>query len=512
MWPPARTPAASLAVLLLAGCSGRPEPPLSVVLVVVDTLRADHVLEVDRVATPRLDRLLAESVVFTRAFAHCSWTLPSHTALFSSRPPYETGVRLNSQLVPRDLPLLAEWMQRQGYATRAVHSLVSLLPVEAGQGLDRGFDTFDSRLELGFARAEVVHSLVEPVIADLARGERPFFLFVHYSDPHEPLDAFGTAVVPARLTCNGRVVHEVANLAQAQWIRARVALDPGRNELRLATEARCAPRSVRALRGGVVLPVAVEVDAQGELYGVIENDSDAPVEVEFMLYASEQLQPAEQRRRYKLEIEYLDRFLGQLEDALLEHGLAQRVLLVLTADHGEGLGEHNEPSHGTTVFDEVLHVPLLFRPPAQHPRLPALAAGRDQLARHVDVVPTILDLLDLPALPGQTGTSLCQRAERTLEAEAHYPLDVDLYALFDGRHKLVYVAERDAFVMFDLERDPDETTDVLAEVEAQRDLSAEKERLRAMRARGAETAVGLPPDLPEELRMQLEAMGYAGGR
>jgi arylsulfatase A-like enzyme len=338
---------------------------------------------------------------------------------------------------------------------------------------------------------------------------------VHYSDPHEPLHPYGTAVRPAELLCNGEVVHTVANLCEPQWIRARFPLAPGRNEIRLASEAAWTPRIVGATVADEEVEVEVALDADGQPYGVIANDGAEVVEVELSLYAYETLEPGEQRLRYALEIEHLDRFLGKLRAEIARVGLADDVLLVFTADHGEGLGEHGHESHGLTVYDELLHVPLAIRPPAGHPRADALAANADALVRHVDVAPTILDLLDLPALPGQTGASLARplgpEAERTLEAEAHHPFSEDMYAIFDGRHKLVFVPDHDGFVLFDLARDPDEERDVLAEADLA-PLEAWKARLRAMRDAAERNFAGVAEDLPPELRKQLEAVGYAGGR
>lgn len=495
----------------LAGCSPERTERTSLVLIVVDTLRADHVLDPQaRVATPNLDALASDGVLFERAFAHTSWTLPSHTALFSSRPPHETGVVLNSQIVPDDLPLLAPWLKRQGYRTLAVHSLISLTPVSPGHGLDRGFDEFHERLDsnLGFARAQGIHDLATPVLEDLASTEDPFFLFVHYSDPHEPLHSYGTSHVPGTLTLNAEVVASIENFSEPQWVSAQLTLQPGSNRIEFHVDADFTPRVAKARSKERWFEVEVHYGEGDVLYGEIENPEEAPVEVEFTFFAYEVLAKEVARQRYILEIEHFDHWLGRLREELKRLGLYDEVLLVFTSDHGEGLGEHAQLSHGMNVFDEVLHVPLVIKPPAGHRHADDLAAGRDQLARHVDLVPTLLELLDLPALPGQTGTSLLQALERELEAESHYPLAKDMYAVFDGRHKLVFVPDVDSFYLFDLAVDPDETEDVIDQVDL--DLEPWKERLRGM-ARDAEVnAVALPEDLPEGLKDQLRAVGYAG--
>src|SRR5262245_19877404 len=119
---------------VLAGCErggassqdgGRsPGPSVNVVLIVIDTLRADAVFDpAGKYETPCLDRLASEGVAFEHAFSAAPMTLPSHMSLFSSRPVLETGVFVNQQTVPTDLPLLAEWLEEHGYDTRAVLSL-----------------------------------------------------------------------------------------------------------------------------------------------------------------------------------------------------------------------------------------------------------------------------------------------------------------------------------------------------------------------------------------------------
>ena len=495
----------------LAGCPSEKEGQTSVILIVVDTLRADHILDPeDRVHTPNIDALASQGVLFERAFTHTSWTLPSHTALFSSQPPHATGVTLNSQVVPEDLPLLSGWFGRQGYRTQAVHSLISLTPVNPGRGLDRGFDGFHERLDatLGFARADGIHDLTLPVLGDLAAGEDPFFLWVHYSDPHEPLHSYGTSEVPGELKLNGQTVVSIDNFSEPQWVKTNMTLEPGTNRIEFVVDADFTPRVAKARSGDRWFEVDVNYGEGEVLFGTIENPDATQTEVEFTFFAYEVLPKEVMRERYVLEIEHLDKWLGELCDELKRLGLYDEVLLVFTSDHGEGLGDHATLSHGMNVFDELLHVPLVIKPPANHPRTADLEEGRDQLARHVDVAPTILELLDLPALPGQSGTSLLQDMSRELEAESHYPLSEDMYAIFDGRYKLVYIPDKDSFHLLDLESDPGETKDVIDEVDL--DLEPWKQRLRVMFEDAEKNAVGIATDLPPELREMLDAVGYTG--
>jgi len=176
----------------------------SLVLVTIDTLRADHVSAYGyaRPTTPHLDALAAEGARFARAYAVSSTTLPSHATLFSSRYPDEHGVGKNGLTLPADVPLLAERLRAHGYETAA---FVSSFVVERRFGLARGFDHYDDDFRGAEHTSDIRrwegHTLDAPydrraaetterALAWLAArdGDRPYFLWVHYFDPHSPYD------------------------------------------------------------------------------------------------------------------------------------------------------------------------------------------------------------------------------------------------------------------------------------------------------------------------------------
>jgi len=159
-----------------------PERP-NVVLIVVDTLRADHLSSFgySRPTTPNLDRLAAESVVFRNAQSAAPWTTPSVGALFTSQYPSALGIGSQPGPIGERFPTLAELLKADGYNTQGIIS-VSMLTSKLGFG--RGFDGYDES-----ACAERSESS-SPQVTDAAirflreRGDEPFFLFVHYFDPH----------------------------------------------------------------------------------------------------------------------------------------------------------------------------------------------------------------------------------------------------------------------------------------------------------------------------------------
>jgi arylsulfatase A-like enzyme len=187
----------ALSVLVaIAGCRGEPPPPAeSLVLVTIDTLRADRLgVYGSDVGTPNMDRIAREGAFAENAFVQVPLTRPSHLSLFTGRYPFEHGVRQN--VSPRfevDMPLLAEILRQNGFRTAG---FVSSLVVSSESGLDRGFETFSDDFEEGSDRALFLDSVqrrgdatTEEAIAWLRdnSGSR-FFLWVHLYDPHDPYE------------------------------------------------------------------------------------------------------------------------------------------------------------------------------------------------------------------------------------------------------------------------------------------------------------------------------------
>ena len=166
----------------------------SVVLISIDTLRADHlpIYGYTKVATPALDALAAESVVFTRAYAHSPQTLPSHTSILTGLLPFEHGVRDNVGFTLKSNPrMLQHYLRERGYATAA---MVSSFVLRAETGLAQGFDTYDAQMPPASPELSV-GQVQRDGAATIAAAEKwldgrtdgpPFFLFVHLYEPHTP--------------------------------------------------------------------------------------------------------------------------------------------------------------------------------------------------------------------------------------------------------------------------------------------------------------------------------------
>ncbi len=220
-------------------------------------------------------------------------------------------------------------------------------------------------------------------------------------------------------------------------------------------------------------------------------------------------------RPYEAEIAYLDELVGRFRGALAARSLLDSTALVVTADHGEGLGDHREQYHGFFLYDTTIHVPLLLRLPG------GALSGRtvETAVSHVDLVPTFLELAGLEPAAGLDGTSLLPIAaaafdpRRAVYSESLYPLLhygwAPLRALRGAGRKLIEAPRPELYL---LARDPAETenaidTDRRAAVDLRRELAALRTRLEASPAGAAP-----PADLDEESLAQLAALGYVAGQ
>jgi arylsulfatase A-like enzyme/thioredoxin-like negative regulator of GroEL len=439
------------AVFVLAACRAA-EPPAadqasarSLLLVTIDTLRADAV---GAGRTPAIDALASEGVRFDRAFAPAPTTLPSHASLLTGMYPPGHGARHNGISMRRDVPTLATTAEAAGFATAA---FVSAFPLDRRFGLGRGFAVYDDRLPRG---------------ADL----RPLNERVGAST----VDA---AIVWIETTLKGR----------ATGGEGRATGEAG--------EGRSAP--------------------QRFFLWVHLFEPHAPY--------SDARTGRSARERYSDEVAEADRQTKRLIDALGATKAA--TLIVVAGDHGEAFGEHGEIGHSIFVYDTTLRVPLVM----SGPRVPRGRAIAEPVSL-VDVAPTVLRLLGIAALgpsgverpapsgvegPGADGVDLSalwdgagrRLTNRALYAESFAPLvDFGWSALRSIRRSgWKYIAAPRA-ELYDLTRDPGETTDV-TQLNAARaaELDALVSRISGPELERAETA------LDPEAASRLRALGYAQG-
>lgn len=488
-----------------ANASGPQRP--NIVLIVIDTLRADYAdPDGGKARTPVIDNLAKDGVSFPLAFSHAPATLPSHAALFSSRPPHETSVRTNGQPVPKDLPLFAGWLAEHGYETQAAVSLASMWPSATGRGVDRGFGRYDKG-RWTVTRGDDLNHTLDTALDQLSE-DQPFFLFAHYSDPHEPYDAHGAVERFATFTLDGREFGGACTSESSQ-VRHEFVLPRGSHQLVIRSPHAFAVRSLEFAAQNVDVSWKFERGAlharTDDLSVIVTNPAPGAVSCQLDLWLHDVIPDPDIPLRYRGEVEFSDRCVGELLAGLKRRGLYDSSIVVLTSDHGEGLGEHSTYGHIVHLYDELLHVPLVIKLPSTLPGREPLQAGNKRLVRLIDVVPTLLDLVDLPPLPDQQGVSMLDaEAPRVLVAQTQRANGThELFCARDEQYKLIYVPSEDRFEMYDVAKDPLELGDIYAT--AGRERWEWTDMLRALAAR---TRRDGERQIDPESRARLDALGY----
>lgn len=327
-------------VLLLAAiqiCSlacTRP-PRDNVMVIVVDTLRADHLSLAGyaRPTSPRLEAYARRGLYFERFYSHASWTRPSVATLLTSLHSRSHGIVDTGRGLARDLDTLPEILGDEGYTT---HAFVASPQIHSQLGFDQGFDEFlelfraesnpaDVRPEDSIASIPDAEVLAR-VLAELPRMERaPYFAYIHLLDPHGPYEPTG---------------EDRALFAD--------------------------PAYAGDFRGSI------------EDFARIEKLAANPADL------------AQFTALYDAEILGTDRALGDFLDALDRAGRLARTHVLVTADHGEEFLEHGGTGHGRKLFEESIHIPLLWLGPG-------IPQGRRiaEPAGLIDILPSLLDVLGL---------------------------------------------------------------------------------------------------------------------
>ncbi len=313
----------------------------NVILISVDTLRADHTSAYgyQRDTTPTLRALAENGVRFTNTRSTTSWTLPAHLSMLTGRFQLGHGVLNDHHMLAADVPTLAERIHEAGYATGAI---VSAPYLNHRYGFARGFDHYDDETVHWKTHGEsykyVTAPLVQEAAADWLAGntKKPFFLFLHYWDPHydyAPGKPYDTMFDP---DYRGTITGD--NLYFNPRINRR--MDP------------------RDLEHIIAL--------------------------------------------YDGEIRLVDDYLAELRATVSKLGIADQTVIIVTGDHGEEFFEHGYKGHRRSLYDEVLHVPLVVYVPGRQPARPVVTMETSI----ADITPTILSLLGLPGFQGLDGADL----------------------------------------------------------------------------------------------------------
>ncbi len=442
---------AAMALPFLVACPSAKEPKPNILWIVVDTMRADRLGD-EHNLTPYLDRLGEKGVVFEAAYSHAPWTLPAMASMLTSLHPKEHGAggRLGKFKTLREGVVTAPAIfSRAGYQT---HAIVNVEFLKEKYGVTRDFDRLDTVTYENNVEVRIAEETTDAALKFMedAATEKPFFMFLHYFD-----------------------VHAVYDPPQPFRRRHAAPFDKPGGEQRTMFGTR---EHMMALR-------ADKLDLTPE-----------------WIHRASKL--------YDGEVAYTDAEIGRLLDRMASMGLDDNTLIVFTSDHGEEFLEHGDFEHGHTVFDELIHIPLVMAGPGVKP-----GQRVSQVVRQVDILPTLCEWADVAGARSFTGLSLMDvlRGERARSRKvlSHGNMwgDQPSSAWRDGDWKLIVPAAGSPG-LFHISEDPGETRN-LASQEPER-LKSLQASLEAMESAMASLQPGSDVKLSAEERNILVSMGYSG--
>jgi arylsulfatase A-like enzyme len=328
-----------------------PEPPAAkynLLLISIDTLRADHLkcYGYDKDTSPCLDQLAKEGVLFEDLTAAAPWTIPSHMSMFTSLYPSVHGVQSISSRLGKGIPTLAQCLAQSGYVTAA---FVTGPVLNHSFGFNRGFQSYDDHTVVvpfnyaGMRKNELEHAVTNPAITSLA---------TQWLQKHSQEKFF---------------------LFLHYWDCHNDYIAPP------PFDKKFDPRYTGKEDGRGLVWRQGDITAHGSIMDV-----------------------AHLAALYDGGIAYTDEHVGKILNLLQELGLSEKTLVIVLSDHGEGFLEHRRLLHGNSLYEELLHVPLIMRLPGVVPAGKRIAGN----VSHVDLMPTVLALLGLAGPSQMQGIDL----------------------------------------------------------------------------------------------------------
>ena len=434
----------------------------SVLLIIVDALPAGHssAYGYARQTTPAFEALAKEGVRFEHAISASPWTLPALASILTGTLPtrHQAGIHLDPWTMDdrrlakmnENIVTMAEVFRQKGYATAGFFENPFAHP---GYGLNRGFDLYDYAPgdNLNLRRADMVTATASRWLLTRERKNQPFFMTVHYFDPHLAYDPPPQFMVAYVYGYQGKLVPP---------------FNPPLDEF-------------KKLKFGEVKPPA-------EDRAFIEGLYDA-------------------------EVAFTDSQIGAFLDLLRKEGLYDNTLIILTADHGEEFWEHGGFEHGHTLYRELLEVPLLIK----FPRGKWAGAAVKERISMMDLFPTVMAYLGWPVPFAVDGRSFLPAGDADFQfpprasiisENLHY--GPEQQSIYCGAFQLIINRVTGRLQLYNVNADPAETQNILGQPEA---LPAEcKEQVKGVAKKLQELAKEPAREYPldEETKTKLRALGY----
>ena len=490
--------------LLLAKYSQNQQSPLkradnyNIVLIFIDTLRADHLgcYGYSRKTSPNIDKLSKEAFVFEQNFATASYTLASFMSIITSLYPKSHGVLevYKDRLSPR-AKTLAQVLQSYGYETAWFGPKKSIhLNLDVGFGW--GFNTTD----IFIPRLDESRKLISDWL--VRNKDKKFFLNFHTSNIHDPY--MPSLKYKQRFAKNESVRGIVED---ERWLMALCRQFVSQEK-----------EKVREIMGAELFEEFVATGSMGGSHKAVKDffHSRNKAEVlhkirDFVYWSSVNLEDplvnAHMQALYDAEIlEFDEEIIGPLVRQLKALNIYNKTIIIICADHGDEFYEHKGHGHGGTLFDELIHVPLIIR-------VPQVKQGRriKELTQTVDIMPTLLDLVGIPVPHQAQGKSLIPLINNRGPFPIHdyvFGQILEISYIRSKEWKLL-LKENGIRKLYRVAQDPQEQKNVYSE---NQDIALRLEstlrQLEAALPSYREEEYSYPPEIDEAAKERIRKTGY----
>jgi len=378
------------------------EREYNVLFLTLDTTRADHIDTGNGALaqTPIIKKIAANSTVCKNAYTVIPITMPSHTTIFTGKYPHETGVYNNGENYTEEFPTLAEIFKQKGYKTGAIVSLGVLMKEhKLNKGFDYYSDDFSSAVPNYFLTG---NHITERGIAYLDKvKDKKFFLWLHYSDPHEP---YGPPRFNRKVSVkfNDEIIKKF-NIYDTMRINLDLELKEGKNIIAFKYR-----KYIRFFYNYSLIIKNLKVSNEKKLkvsfidmysnekrhihklknssYIEIESPDCRKVSMEFTVKPN--LREKAKMVLYRKEVEYMDSQIGRVIEYLKLNNIYKNTIIVLVGDHGEGLGEyHRNFGHIHFLRPQYIRVPLIIKFPTKSRNV------FNNPISTVDIAPTLINYM-----------------------------------------------------------------------------------------------------------------------
>lgn len=443
--------AASLLFLMHLRSASRP----NIILITLDALRPDHLgcYGYKRDTSPHIDKIAGEGMIFNQAVAQSSHTAPSNASLITSTYPNIHGVKdfgyQFSPAISKTLPII---LKEHGYRTALISDQVAL-PLT--KGFEKGFDTFNAVNSFTFGKLTDRKQIIN--ITDWAidwienNKKRRFFLWVYYFDPHGP---YISPYPYNKMFVGDRYYSTNKKVPLSKSEHSHIAF--------------------------------------GHIPRYLSYNNITDVDFYVSLYDG--------------EIRHIDDQIGRLLQVLKKLGLEKNTIIIINSDHGEAMGEHNRYfCHATSLYDELLKIPLIIKWEGHV----SPGAENDTQVRAIDIMPTILDILNIDKPGFMQGASFMP-----LLGGREYNFPEIAYSEYGWRKgvrtsewKLIYDGETKRYELYNLKNDPAELKDLSRKEEAQ--FGFFRKKLEEYDRNSISQKEVITPGLSEDDKERLWSIGYA---